>query len=147
MNNKKIAQEQKRNPYQAFYNWLFIAIFIILPQAILYIIGTKDLGQILIKPYWLNFFLTYLIGLIALLINILFIYYKFLTLRIVNITVPILCVFWFLIPTSYIESYPLYARLITVIFITLLSALIVNIIVGKIIDYREIKSRKNKNQE
>ncbi|WP_029512582.1 MAG3450 family membrane protein [Mycoplasmopsis iners] len=134
MNKKNAKTNNKKTSYKALYNTLFLSLAVIIPQVLIYILGTKDLQNILIKPMWLVFILTYGIGVLVINANLLLCKFKVLTLRSINFTIPIIMLFWFMISTAYIDKFPLYGRLIGAVIVTVVFSLITNIIIGKMED-------------
>ncbi|WP_162148274.1 MAG3450 family membrane protein [Mycoplasmopsis gallinarum] len=138
MNKKKYSTN-----YRPLYTFLFIAFALIIPLFIIYILGTKDMGNQLIKPEWLTIIYAAIITVIAFVINWLLIKYDKIKLQSLNFSIPIAILFISIIALSYIPDLALYIKIIIVLIIVIATTLFFNFLIGRWIEKHKVNKKQN----
>ncbi|WP_051622756.1 MAG3450 family membrane protein [Mycoplasmopsis primatum] len=144
MNKKQKRREKNNNfiAYGPFLTILFNSIFVIIPMASIWVLVSPEFNNVKIHQATWIILVPLLISIFALLINFLFVYFKIISIRSFNFTIPSIFIFytiiWFnLAPIEYWIKY------IIAPILGIISAIIINIIIGKIEDYLEYKTKAN----
>lgn len=138
MNKKKYSTN-----YRPLYTFLFIAFTLIIPLFIIYILGTKDMGNQLIKPEWLTIIYAAIITFIAFVINWLLIKYDKIKLQSLNFSIPIAILFISIIALSYIPKLALYIKIIIVLIIVIATTLFFNFLIARWIEKHKVNKKQN----
>ncbi|MEA4115482.1 hypothetical protein VBM87_01640 [Mycoplasma sp. 744] len=129
-----------KSKYLALYNWLFLTFVCIIPQAIIYFLGSNDLGSSIFKSYVWLYIIFFSLLIISFIVQIILIKINFISIKTFTINIPISAVFTLMISLSQVNLELIY-KLLLALLISIISALISNIIVHKIIKIQLINKK------
>lgn len=140
MNSKQKKNEVKT--WRPLVNVLFTLLFCVVFPFVWWLFATVDYHNQKITNLAICISVIVIYSLLIIGLNILLHYFKVLNIRSYNFNIPILSVFLWIILTSYIPKFNIYARVGVAITVVVVITLIVNFTTGKIEDNMEKKAKQ-----